>query len=70
MVVVTIALAIGVNLGVFAITRSATFNSIGVPEADRLIYYTLGSGADTMPNLSGPVYEALRADGVVKDLLA
>lgn len=70
MVIVTIALAIGINLGVFAITRSATFNSIGVPEADRLVYYTLGSGADTMPNLSGPVYEALRADGVVKDLLA
>jgi putative ABC transport system permease protein len=68
-IVVTIALAVGVNLGVFSITRSILFNSLGVPNAEKLLYFRLGSGADAT-SFSGPGYEALRADGTVKDLLA
>jgi len=68
-IVVTIALAVGVNLGIFSITRSLLFNSLGVPEAEKLVYFRLGSGADAT-SFSGPGYEALRSDGTVKDLLA
>jgi putative ABC transport system permease protein len=70
MVVITIALAIGVNLGIFSITHAILFKSLGVPDADRLVYYTLGSGPDTRPIFSGPAYEALRANPATKDVLA
>jgi putative ABC transport system permease protein len=70
MVVAMIALGLGVNLGVLTISRTILSHSIEVPEANRLVYFTLGSGADTIPNFSGPGYEALRSEGAVKDLLA
>ncbi len=67
-VVATVALAIGnLNCGLLSVnTRSVLFKSLGVPDADRLLYYTLGSGSDTIP-FSGPAYEALRAKAVPKE---
>lgn len=70
MVVVTVALAIGVNLGIFSITHAILFKSLGVPEADRIVYYTLGSGLNTEPVFSGPAYEALRTNPATRDVLA
>jgi predicted permease len=70
MVIVTIALAVGVNAGIFSITHAILFKSLGVPEANRIVYYTLGSGPDTFPAFSGPAYEALRANAATKDVLA
>ncbi|MBX6361742.1 MAG: ABC transporter permease [Acidobacterium ailaaui] len=69
-VVATIALGVGINLGTLTIIRSTLFNSIGVPQANKLVYYTLGSGNSTTPNFSIPGYEALRSEGAIKDLLA
>ena len=70
MVIITIALAVGVNLGVFTITQSILLKSLGVPRADRLVYYTLGTGTETIQNLSGPAYEALRANAATRDVSA
>lgn len=67
LVVVSIALAIGSVLGVFSVARTILFRSLGVPDAARLIYYTLGNGSDTRPMLSGPAYEALRANPVTSE---
>lgn len=70
MVIVTIALAVGVNLGVFTVTQTILFQSLGVPQSDRLVYYTLGSGEDNRPTFSGPGYEALRVNAATQDVLA
>jgi putative ABC transport system permease protein len=67
---ITIALAVGVNLGIFTVTQTILFHSLGVPEADRLVYYTSGIGEDNRPVFSGPGYEALRANAATKDVLA
>jgi putative ABC transport system permease protein len=69
MVVVTIALAVGVNLGVFSATQTVLFYSLGVPNSGRLLYYSLGNGRDAT-TFSGPAYEALRTNAALKDLLA
>jgi putative ABC transport system permease protein len=65
-VIATVALAIGINCGLLSVTRSILFRSLGVPDADRLLYYTLGNGSDAIP-FSGPAYEALRAKAVSKE---
>lgn len=70
MVMVTIALGIGVNLGIFTITKALFLNLLGVPEADRMVYYTLGTGPDTKIRLSIQQYEALRRLSVANDILA
>src|SRR5208337_2429098 len=67
LVIATIALAIGVNLGIFSLTQAILLHSLGVPRADRLVYYTLGKGGGPY---SGPAYEALRADAAMKDVFA
>ncbi len=67
LVIATIALAIGVNLGVFSLTQAILLRSLGVPHADRLVYYTLGKGGGAF---SSPAYEALRADAAMKDVFA
>lgn len=70
MVVTTMALGIGVNLGIFTITKALFLNLLGVPDADRMVYYTLGAGRDT--NIRFPIqgYEALRRLSAAKDILA
>lgn len=70
MVVVTIALGIGFNLGIFCVTKAIFLSSLGVPEADRLVYYTLGSGADASPYFSSSAYGALRTNAAMNDVLA
>jgi predicted permease len=57
--VMTVALAIGVNAGTLPVVTTALYTSLGVPEPDRLAYYSIGDGVHTTP-LSGPLYEALR----------
>jgi predicted permease len=69
MVVATIALAVGVSLGVFSVTQSLLNHSLGVPNAEQILYYTLGSG-DHGHFFSGPGYEALRANAAMRDVLA
>jgi putative ABC transport system permease protein len=70
MVIVTIALGIGVNLGIFAIIQAIFLNLLGVPDADRVVYYTLGTGRDTTVRLSIQQYEALRTNTAENDILA
>jgi hypothetical protein len=41
MALAIIALAIGVNLGVFAFIQAILFHALGVPEPGRVVYYTL-----------------------------
>lgn len=70
MVIVTIAIGIGINIGIFSLTKAIFLNSLGVPGADRLVYYTLGNGADIRVRFSDDQYEALRATAAMDDLLA
>lgn len=70
MVVVTIALGTGVNLGIFTITKALFLNLLGVPDADRMVYYTLGTGPDTKIRLSIQQYEALRRLSIANNILA
>ncbi len=70
LVIVTIALGIGVNLGIFTIIRAIFLNLLGVPDADRVVYYTLGTGRDTRLLFSGQQYEALRSSAAANDILA
>lgn len=70
MVILTIALGIGVNLGVFTIIRAMFLNLLGVPDADRVVYYTLGTGRDTKVRFPIQQYEALRTLAAANDILA
>lgn len=70
MVVVTIALGIGVNLGIFTITKALFLNVLGVPDADRMVYYTLGANRDTGIRFPIQGYEALRRLSTASDILA
>lgn len=69
LVIITTALAIGVNAGLFSVTKAVLFAALGVPEPDRLVYYTVGSGANSLP-LSGPAYEALHRSNPMFSQLA
>lgn len=69
MVVATIALGIGINLGIFSIAKAIFLNSLGVPDADRLVYYSLGTGQDIQLKFSTEQYEALRSM-IGNDILA
>lgn len=70
MVIVTIALGIGVNLGIFTITKALFLNLLGVPDADRVVYYTLGTGRDTEVKFSIEHYQALRTNAAANEILA
>lgn len=70
MVVVTIALGIGVNLGIFTITKALFLNVLGVPDADRMVYYTLGANRDAKITFPIQGYEALRRLSTASDILA
>ena len=70
MVIVTIALGIGVNLGIFTIIQAIFLNLLGVPDADRVVYYTLGAGRDTRIRFSIQQYQALRTNAAANDILA
>ncbi len=70
MVVVTIALGIGVNIGIFTITKALFLNVLGVPNADRMVYYTLGANRDTKIRFPIQGYEALRRLSSANDILA
>lgn len=61
MAVATIALGIGINLGIFAIAKAVFLNSLGVHNAASLVYYTLGTGPDIQLRFSDQQYEALRS---------
>lgn len=61
MAVATIALGIGINLGIFCVTKAVFLNSLGVPDAASLVYYTLGTGPDIQLKFSDQQYEALRS---------
>lgn len=69
MALAIIALAIGVNLGVFAFIQAILFHALGVPEPGRVVYYTLGNGVMKIP-LSMPAYEALRSSADMKGIFA
>lgn len=70
MVIVTIALGVGVNLGVFTIIQALFLNLLGVPDADRVVYYTLGTGRDTKVRLDIQQYTTLRTHAAANDILA
>lgn len=61
MAVATIALGIGINLGIFSVTKAVFLDSLGVPDAGSLIYYTLGVGPDIQLKFSDQQYEGLRS---------
>jgi predicted permease len=70
MVIVTIALGIGVNLGIFTIINAMFLNLLSVPDADQVVYYTLGTGGDTQVKFSIQQYQALRTNAAANDILA
>ena len=69
MVVATIALGMGVNIGIFSITKAIFLNSLGVSDASRLVYYTLGNGPDMRLKFSQKEYEALASALGTKELV-
>lgn len=70
MVVLTIALGIGVNCGIFSLTKAIFLQSLGVPAPNRLVYYTLGTGPDTQIKFADQEYRALRSTLAKQDILA
>lgn len=70
MVIVTISLGIGVNLGIFTIIQAMFLNLLGVPDSNRVVYYKLGTGRDTKVRFSIQQYEALRTNAAANDILA
>lgn len=69
MVILMIALAIGSNLGVFAVTQSVFMHPLGIPGEDALVRFTIAAGTRQLP-FSGQDYVVLRDLGVDQDLLA
>ena len=69
MVVLSIALAVGLNFGTFAVTQSALIHSLGVPDEGRLVHYTLVNGEHRFA-FSGVDYQALRELVAFKDVMA
>jgi predicted permease len=69
MVVVTIALGIGINLGMFCITKRIFLDSLRVPNANSLVYYTMGTDQDIWVKFSDQQFEALRSAVTTNDIL-
>lgn len=61
MAIATIALGIGINVGIFCVSKAVFLNSLGIPDEGRLAYYTLGSGADLQLKFSDQQYQAMRS---------
>src|SRR5438552_732138 len=58
LVVTTVALGIGINLGFFSVAYAVLRQGLPVPNPDQLILYSTRRAGAT--NIAGPVFEALR----------
>src|SRR2546429_2724167 len=68
LVIATVALGIGINLGFFSVAYAVLRQGLPVPNPDQLILYSTRRAGAT--NLSGPVFDALRKFGLQTQLLA
>jgi putative ABC transport system permease protein len=69
MVYVTIALALGVSVGLLSVFQALWLKATGIPDAKNVVRYTLhhrGSGLW----LSGPIYQALLRNASMKNISA
>jgi len=69
LVIATVALGIGINIGFFSVTYGVLLQGLPVPNADRLILYSTRNRS-AAANLSGPAYESLCKYGLQPNLLA
>lgn len=68
MVIAMVALAVGANLGIYCVSKSVLSHSLGIPDSDRLVYFS--NHSEDFASFSGPGYEALRATCMMKDIFA
>jgi len=69
MIILSIALAAGINLGIFSVARFVLLNNIGVPDEHDLVRYTLADGEYKLA-FSGQDYDIFRELAALKNVLA